>query len=153
MTGNEWPPGEFFADLRTARYQISSEKDVSYNCIAWAAGDTTRWWWPDPQQLYYWPVQSPHEVTPQSFVLAFESLGYTRCEDGSSEYGFEKVAIFLDWLGTPTHMARQLPNGQWTSKLGGLEDIEHETLKQLEGVKPAYGKAAYFLKRRIPTEL
>jgi hypothetical protein len=28
--------------------------------------------------------------------------------------------------GEPTHAARQLPNGKWTSKLGRWQDIEYE---------------------------
>jgi hypothetical protein len=139
-----------FAGIRSASYQISSEQDNSYNCISWAAGDITRWWWPAQPPFSYWPGGAPREETLQSFIQAFEKLGYTPCEDGKFEDGIEKVAIFVDLLETPTHMARQLPNGHWTSKLGTLEDIRHETLEQLEGANPAYGKAAQFLKRRIP---
>lgn len=138
-----------FAGLRGAGYQISSEQDHSYNCIAWAADDITRWWWPINPPFSYWPGEVASDVTPQSFIRAFEKLGYKPCEDGRPEEAFEKVAIFVDSSNTPTHMARQLPNGYWTSKLGGLEDIQHETLEQLEGPHPAYGKAAQFLKRRI----
>ena len=43
-------------------------------------------------------------------------------------------------------MARQLDNGWWTSKLGGLEDIEHE---KVEGVSGAcYGEIVCFMCRR-----
>lgn len=31
-----------------------------------------------------------------------------------------------------SHIARQLKNGQWTSKVGDLEDISHKTLEILE---------------------
>jgi len=58
----------------------------------------------------------------------------------------EKVAIFADAQGAPTHAARQLESGAWTSKCGTLEDIEHNSLANLEG--GAYGKAVLFLERR-----
>ena len=47
-------------------------------------------------------------------------------EDGPLQDGYEKIAIYaLD--GEPTHAARQLDTGRWTSKLGKHEDIEHDT--------------------------
>lgn len=55
-----------------------------------------------------------------------------------------KLAIFVNDQGTPTHAARQLPDGWWTSKLGRQIDIEHE-LSAIEG--PAYGKVAILLAR------
>lgn len=42
-------------------------------------------------------------------------------------------------------MARQLPSGAWTSKLGGLEDIEHEALDAINC--DSYGEPVQFLKR------
>jgi hypothetical protein len=45
----------------------------------------------------------------------------------------------------PTHAARQLPNGRWSSKLGKLEDIEH-ALDDICG--SAYGSVVPVLKRR-----
>ena len=48
--------------------------------------------------------------------------------------------------GEPTHAARQLPNGKWTSKLGRWEDIEHD----LEGLTgEMYGSVQQILKRQI----
>lgn len=45
----------------------------------------------------------------------------------------------------PTHAARQLSSGHWTSKLGDCEDIEHFAL---DGVaNKIYGAAVVFLKR------
>jgi hypothetical protein len=65
----------------------------------------------------------PREVTVSAFVQLYSTLGYTACQDGSLELGFEKVAIYA--LGKVVkHAARQLPNGKWTSKLGGDVDLE-----------------------------
>jgi hypothetical protein len=62
------------------------------------------------------------------------------------ENGYEKVAIYT-LNGVPTHAARQLPNGNWTSKLGSEIDIEHNSLDCLNGT--VYGKAEIIMKRRI----
>lgn len=82
-----------------------------------------------------------------AFVDAFAILGYEPCASGDPERGFEKVALFADGTGTPTHAARLLPNGSWTSKLGPHEDISH-TLYGLEG--SSYGDVVHFLKRALP---
>ena len=48
--------------------------------------------------------------------------------------------------GIPTHAARQLRSGRWTSKLGQAEDIEHE-LRALEGA--IHGAVVLILKRQV----
>ena len=133
-----------FPRLKESAYCVTSPQSVFYNCIAWAAGDTNRPWWPDALFQYYWPKDAPREVNLEAFCAAFSPLGYRPCETGEPEEGFEKVAIYNSPDGKPTHMARQLRLGVWTSKLGDLEDIEH-SLEGLEG--SAYGSVAFFLKR------
>lgn len=61
-------------------------------------------------------------MTLQSFVLAFEHLGYRVCTSGMLEEGVEKIALYAASDGEPTHAARQLANGGWTSKLGMAEE-------------------------------
>ena len=77
------------------------------------------------------------------FQAAFETIGYSITADGALEGGYEKVAFFA--VGTtPTHAARQLPSGLWSSKLGQLEDISHH----LEGVESTkYGSVAFYMRR------
>lgn len=48
--------------------------------------------------------------------------------------------------GSPTHAARQLPDGTWTSKLGKDVDISHDSLDGLSGDR--YGTPALILRRR-----
>jgi hypothetical protein len=84
--------------------------------------------------------------TVQAFRDAFATLGYMLCDHEQLETGFEKVALFADPLAVPTHAARQLANGRWTSKLGQAEDIEHE-LRALEGA--IYGAIVLLLKRPL----
>ena len=61
------------------------------------------------------------------------SLGYEKGNDFGSEIGIEKVAIFADEDLLPTHAARQLEDGTWTSKLGEEEDIMHVRLDHVSG--------------------
>ena len=135
-----------FPGLRTSSYQVTSPATLDYNCIAWAAGDMARWWWPDrdaDDAAAFWPPSVPVEETIDAFAMAFATLGYAPTLDEDLEPGFEKVALFASG-GAPTHAARQLASGRWTSKLGRSEDIEHE-LHAVGG--DAYGSVVLVLKR------
>jgi hypothetical protein len=138
-----------FPDLASDRWRVTSPFDESYNCIAWAAHDILRLWWPDEDGAGYWPIEK-REVTPENFIEAFAALGYERCESGEYENGYEKLALYLEGE-EPTHMARQLSTAEWTSKLGNLEDIAHASVKSLEGSyhSQSYGKVHCFLKRWV----
>lgn len=136
-----------FPRLRETGYQITSPVTNEYNCIAWAAGETDRWWWPDPSGSSYWPEAAPRQETVEAFLIAFSFSGFEPCSSDSFEEGFEKVAIYANAQGQPTHMARQLRNGRWTSKLGKLEDLEHR-LDGLDG-STVYGMVAQCLKRSL----
>lgn len=58
----------------------------------------------------------------------------------------EKIAIFS--IGREfTHVARQLADGRWTSKLGGIKDIAH-TLESLTGGD--YGDVVGYMQRPRP---
>src|SRR4029453_1985865 len=94
-----------------------------------------------------WPPGIPLEYTLTSYISAFEQLGYEKCDDGKYVTGFEKVAIYLDRHGAPSHAASQRGAKMWTSKLGGGEDIDHATLDGLAGSR--YGTVAQFLRRRV----
>lgn len=135
---------ESFPGLRESEFHVTSPADTGYNCIAWAAGEVLRWWEPDPFDQYYWPDGAARSGTLDAFVQAFTTIGYERCESEQLEEHYEKAALFVDAAGSPTHAARQLRSGRWTSKLGQHVDIEHD-LRDLEGEK--YGKVAVFLKR------
>lgn len=134
-----------FPGLIGSAHWITSSASQVYNCIAWAAGDTGRWWWPDLSNKRYWPAGIVRLETVAAFQEAFGSLGFVVCENEELEAGFEKIALFADNDG-PQHAARQLSNGRWTSKLGELADIEHP-LHALEGAD--YGKVVVVLSRRI----
>lgn len=132
-----------FPGLRSSIFSITSPLDKKYNCIAWAAEDTSNFWWPVGG---YWPKGSPRIVTLDAFIIAFNTLGYIVCENDLKGEGIIKIAIFAKEDGSPTHAARQLPNGRWTSKCGKYVDIEHD-LNALCGTHPAYGNVICYMKK------
>jgi hypothetical protein len=134
---------DLFPKLTHENHDITSPRTIKYNCIAWAAGNTQRWWQPG----VFWPIDSSREDHGIGNVIeAFKSLGYQECDDGAHEVGFEKLAL----LGSAmmyTHAARQLPDGRWTSKLGQLEDITRTTTEALEGSD--CGEIVQYMKRPV----
>jgi hypothetical protein len=109
---------------------------------------TDAWWWPveDPQRVY-WPAGVPREETLEAVQAVFAALGYAPYDQADPEPGYEKVALFANTAGVPTHAARQLPDGRWTSKLGQLQRIDH-ALRDLEGTE--YGTVARVMRRPAP---
>ena len=149
MTFEQWlielRPG--FPQLTAENSRLTSPEDEDYNCIAWAAENSDRWWWPDPQHQSFWPPAAPRVESLDAFLQAYGILGYTERTDPSFQAGKQKVAIYSSEQGKPTHAARQLPDGWWASKLGSIIDIEHE-LTAIEG--PAYGAVSIVLGRAAP---
>ncbi len=146
-----WPPSEFpYLDDNSC--EVTSGASRRYNCIAWAAGNNTRWWWPDPMGIGYWPPDVPRAETVEAFMLAFEALGYQLCYESSLEAGIEKIVIFgkknQQDVVIPTHAALQLESGEWTSKLGPFEDIQHKTVDAVNG--PVYGEFVCYMCRPRP---
>lgn len=144
------PIESVFPGLGKSAYRVTSPPTRDYNCIAWTAADTARWWWPDADpddDAQYWPAGVPSEEAVEAFVAAFATIGYVPCAGEELEGGFERIALFAI-TGVPTHAARQLPTGRWTSKLGLREDIEH-ALRDLEG--EAYGTVVLIMKRPVAT--
>ncbi len=140
-------PVSFFQDFpRLSKtfdnFSVTSPATIDYNCIAWAMGDKNNWWWPD--EIHYWPPKCQRANTIKAFKEGFSKLNYRPCENGNLEPGFEKVALYAI-NSEPTHAARQLKSGKWTSKTGKNVDIEHN-LEDLEG--PKYGKVVKFFRRK-----
>jgi len=85
-----------------------------------------------------------------AFIRAYGTLGYVACTDGELEDGFQKIAIYAEFIGgipTPTHAAIQLDDGRWASKIGDFEDIEHLTVEDL--TCPSYGSPALYMRRPL----
>ena len=140
-----------YQSLRNSSYSVTSPKTPNYNCIALAAGEEHRPWWPIPYDTapYYWPLGEQEDESLEVFIECFRSLGYEICDDDNLDQGFEKVAIYVDEDGMPSHMARQLECGILKSKCGDLQDITHQTLSALEGDQDyGYGKVVCIMKRQ-----
>ena len=137
-----------FPGLRGTAYRITSPPTDKYNCLAWAVGVTDAWWWPISKhgKLVHWPAGVAREETVDAVRAALGTVGFVPCDGERPEAGFEKVALFADARRTPTHAARQLPDGRWTSKLGQADDVEHD-LRALEG--DVYGTVVLVLKRPL----
>jgi len=135
---------DLFPNLTRDNHRKTSECTRRYNCVAWALGFDNQWWEPISAPGYYWPG-SRHVWTVDGYANVFtEHLGFHECGDGALEHGFDKIAIYgegNDFL----HVARQLPEGNWTSKLGRDIDIEHESVEALAG--PEYGTVKKYMKR------
>jgi hypothetical protein len=132
-----------FPGLAESPFEVTSEPDPNYNCIAWAAGDTEHFWWPGLGPGCFWPPSVPRATTRVAFVRAFQKIGYRPCTGPEPEDGFEKIALYeLD--GSPTHAAKLLANGRWSSKLGRFHDISH-SLDGLNGQQ--YGEPVLFMRR------
>jgi hypothetical protein len=126
---------------------VTSDADVNYNCIAFAAGITNRKLWPNFHPDYFWPPGIPRMENLASFIKFYESYGYAKVNDGSGgKYvkGVEKIAIYADRSGVPTHAAKQVGPNRWASKLGDWYDIEH-ILGAVSG--GAYGEIVTFMQR------
>ena len=140
-----------FPGLAIEGYTRTSCRTDDYNCIAWASHETKKWWWPfgvtpETGKEAYWP-KAPKKETVNAFVKAFAQRGYKRFPENNADLqdGYEKIALYA--LGTrATHAARQLPDGNWTHKLGANIDIT-ASLTAVEGL--IYGTVVLFLRRKI----
>jgi len=133
-----------FPNLTQNGYMITSPQNPRYNCIAWAAADNGSWWEPVISPGVYWPSGVSMSPTLAAYTEVYALQGYQPCTDQDLEQGFEKIAIFAK-DAVPTHAARQLETGAWTSKLGQSFDIQHNSLSGVEGDE--YGDVAQIMRR------
>ena len=77
-------------------------------------------------------------------MLLFTGEGFSICEADAPEPDYEKIALYA-FVGQFTHVARQLDDGRWTSKLGTLEDITHPSLDSL--ARGVYGNVHCLMRR------
>lgn len=112
-----------FPKLTDHNFSITSPCDPTYNCIAWAAGDQIKWWWPGSQAAF-WPVRD-QSLSIVAFREVFSQLGYVQTTSHDNADRFERIVIYTK-DGIPTHAARQTADGAWTSKLGQAWDIAHK---------------------------
>jgi len=138
-----------FPNAAKEGYEPTSPQSMDYNCVAWAANDQTRTWWPYPDiagNEAYWPKGCPRILKIKAFIKAFETLRYKQCANGDQEEGYEKIAIYATDNNVPTHVARQLPDGKWTHKVGWDIDVTASLLAMGGG---AYGTVARYMRRKL----
>jgi hypothetical protein len=133
---------ELFPHLGTA-FEITSSATPDYNCIAWALGYQDAKW--DPSPWYYWPRGLPRNHAVSTVVAIFMSFGFVACDDEPPP-GWDYIAIFSRDGANYAHVARRLPDGRWTSKLGNLEGIAHDDCAGLAGED--YGQVVRWMKRK-----
>ena len=139
-----------FPNLVAIGYSPKSDPSTIYNCAAYAAGDEFHKW-QGRKYAGYWPDSAEPGDGVSALVSAFEAIGYTECEfDPALEPGYEKVAIYAKELDRWQHAARQCEDGRWTSKIGNLEDIIHNTPFALAGSE--YGDVVCFMKRSLSSQ-
>ena len=127
-------------------FEITSNSDDSYNCIAWSVNDTRRSWWPWPSRFVYWPPGAPREETVQAFLKMYEMLLFEPCASADREEGYDKIALYA-LNNVPTHAARLWKeDSHWSSKLGDENDIAHHSLESIEGLE--YGRVVQIMRRR-----
>ena len=107
--------------LAAEGYELTSDPTDEYNCIAYAAGETDRWWSHDSDD-YYWPEHASRTASIVSLIEVFAGLGYEPCEDTEDEPGFRIIALYANQRGDWTHAAVKLPSGGWSSKLNQSQD-------------------------------
>jgi hypothetical protein len=150
MTWRRKPPHEDsnFPLLRRENYTEESPPSDEYNCAAWAVEVTDDQWWPEPRvPRYKWPQGARRNGTIEAFIDGYGKLGFEVCDNPDLEDGFAKIAIYTTFAGSPKHVARQLPDGRWASKLGEGIDIYHATLNDLSA--GGYGNPTHFMRRPI----
>jgi hypothetical protein len=134
-----------FPGLVGSDYSKTSEVDPQYNCFAFAVHDTRQYWQKIAVRGYYWPLERDDRI--QDWVRALELNNFKETDNWDLEAGFEKGSIYvLD--GSPEHVARQLEDGKWVSKIGSYEDIMHASLEALKGGE--YGEPRIVMKRKRP---
>ena len=133
--------------LAAEGYELTSDPTDEYNCIAYAAGETDRWWSHAEGHDYYWPEHASRSSSIASLIEVFAGLGYEMCGDAEDDPRFRKVALYADRRGDWTHAAVQLPDGEWGSKLGLYEDISHHTPESLDPY--LYGEVHCFMRRPL----
>lgn len=128
---------------------MSSYATPIYNCLGWALNSDEDGIWPQADDELTtagnnWPADLPSTPTVETFTLFLARHGYSPCDDEEHEPGTEKLALYALENGEIQHVARQLRDGTWTSKMGqnGM-DVHHKRAEHLEC--EAYGAiVAYF---------
>jgi RHS repeat-associated protein len=133
--------GKLGKDWWVIAYSTPRDKPGSYNCYAWSLDDTSQ------------IIVPEGNLEQATFTPLYEKKGYslqTGPLDFSLKAGYQKVVLYGkkgdNGKTGIMHAALQQPNGTWTSKLGSLPLIVHDTPERLSG--PAYGEPVAVYERK-----
>jgi hypothetical protein len=121
-------------------FEVLAPHSDTYNCIAWSMGIKDHWVWPG--------------YSMSAFDKAYSRLGYRRLKSVNlrHERGVQKIVLYGTRTGNGsvncTHAARQSSDGTWTSKLGKLPLIRHQSANALSGSSYGHPVAVYAKKKR-----
>jgi hypothetical protein len=121
-------------------YEVLGPATKVYNCIAWSIGITNRW---------VWPARPGQPATVRDFDELYGRYGYRRVKglNFDKAVGSDKLVLYVkrkpDGTIEPTHGARQLSDGSWSSKLGQLPLIRHLDPDDLDGASYGVPFAVY----------
>jgi hypothetical protein len=133
--------------LPASDHRITSQPSDDYNCVGWVRREYDAYIAPG----LFWPsdvVREPRLGEPDldAFVRLFEAWGWERCDGPELEDGFLKIAIYSR-EGSFQHVAKQLPSGAWSSKMGEAHDLRHAELDSLnDSLFLEYATANVFMK-------
>ena len=133
-----------FPNLANEDFETVGEPSELYNCIAFAAGDTSKWWWPDG--INYWPPWATGTNRIESLIEVFAGLGYEHCDHNDTEGGYQRVALY-EVDGEMKHAAMQMSNLRWRSKMGQGPVIEHDSPESLSA--GICGSPTAFMRRAV----
>jgi hypothetical protein len=139
-----------FPNLKDS-HEVTSDLDVKYNCIAFAAGDVTKVWDPNmlPEDGYHWPsaaLRDNDNDDLEALKRCFAEVGYEECDNGNLESGYRKIALYAIKKSNWKHAAIQDENGKWKSKLGLGYDICHDTPECVNS--PIYGTVMCYMRKK-----
>jgi hypothetical protein len=147
-----FPPGYVFAlsnyrkeahfpQLGGNDFTFESPKDEDYNCVAWIQETRDDW-------IQFKDANGNLDVNLNRYVEYFKELSYEISDDKILQDGIVKIAIYYDKATNEfKHVARQLSDGRWASKLGDWEDIIHLSPEVLLG--KTYGNSLLLMQRKV----
>lgn len=113
-------------------YIQTSDETIEYNCISFVLDDYENIYssWGE-EGLWIDGLERTH--TPGNYAEFFRIKGgFEICLNSDLEESIEKIAIFGE-ENEFLHVAIQIQDGKWKSKMGEFEDIQHNTLKAVSG--------------------
>jgi len=124
---------------RNNNFTFTSVSTEDYNCVAWINDILDEW-------VQFYDANGNYDFSLDRYIKYFESYGYLINDNSDKQEGFTKIAISFDKDKNFKHVCKQLPNGEWSSKLGDWEDIKHNNPIDLLG--RSYGVDVLFMMKK-----